>query len=70
VEVAAPGGVAWELGNGQPCPDDEAAAVEEGRWRVVLIGNDKESMRRSRGEASLAVDDSRLGRLRAKRRRD
>ena len=59
MEIAAAVGAAWEPDNGHPGPDEEAAP-EEGRCRAVLIGDDHESMRKSRGEARLAVDESRL----------
>ena len=67
MEVVAAAGAAWEPGNGHPCPDDEAAAEEDGRWRVVLNGDDQESMRKLRGEAKFAVDELRLVMLRAER---
>ena len=55
--MAAALGAAYEPG--KPGPDEDDAAGE-GRWRVVDIGVDQASMRMKRGEAKLAIDESRL----------
>jgi hypothetical protein len=46
---------------------DDDEAPREGRWREFAEGANQESMRRHRGEARLAADESRFVILRAER---
>ena len=64
--VAAAFGAADDLGKDKPKPPDDDAP-EEGRGRVVDTGVHQASMRRWRGEAKLAIDETRLVILRAEK---